>query len=72
MIESVPKYSRMSINILGLHVMWFEAPVSDVHYVSTTVFSSVRVANVCGISLSWIFFYLGAHQQILAIWPIVL
>jgi len=59
--KSVLKYYQISANIPGLLAIWFEAPVSNVHSVSTTVLSSVRAASACGISLSWVVFCLGIH-----------
>ncbi|KAA8535385.1 hypothetical protein F0562_030388 [Nyssa sinensis] len=45
--ESAPEYCRILVNIPGLPVMWFEAPVSEVHLVSMMVLSKVSAARAC-------------------------
>jgi len=68
MIELDLEYLWILVNIPCFPIIWFQAPVSEVHSVSVMDLSKVRVARACGIASFWVVLF-GIYQQILLIWP---
>jgi hypothetical protein len=53
MTKSDLEYLWILVNIPCIPVMWFEAPVSEIHYVSVMELSKVSAARACEITSFW-------------------